>query len=179
MVLAKSIYGMGLVILFGSLFSASPLQAQGECKPHRQEIKAIHKSFGESVEIVPILSETGVLSESEFYHPGDCIYRITNKDNVSGYLLSTRAKGRYDFFDYSVIFTEDIAVQQVFVTVYRSTHGAAICQKKWLGQFEGYRGETLELGSDIDAVSGATFSASSLVMDIQRTYLLLSSQIEE
>ena len=110
-------------------------------------------------------------------HPCDCLYIIKIAGEIKGYLFSTRAKGRFDYFDYSIIYAGDLSVLEVFVTVYRSTHGAAICQKKWLSQFKGYRGDPLKLGSDIDAVSGGTLSATSLVSDIQRCHLFMSGWI--
>ena len=61
------------------------------------------------------------------------------------------------------------------VTTYRSSHGAGICSKGWLKQFRGYHGEEIRLGKEIDSISGATISASSLVEDIQRGY----KQMEE
>ena len=61
----------------------------------------------------------------------------------------------------------------MMILVYRSTHGAAVCSKKWLKQFNGYSGGKLELGKDIDSVSGATISATSLVKDVERCILLM------
>jgi hypothetical protein len=175
MVLSKHIkvIGLGILILWPVFLSQT--HAQGECKPHKRVVKAVEKKLGESLEIDAANHTVNSTNASEFLHPGDCIFRITSQEEIQGYLLSTSAKGRFDHFDYSVIFSEDKAVLQVIVTVYRSSQGAAICQKNWLSQFEGYKGGGLELGSDIDAVSGGTISATSMVKDIQRCHLLISS----
>lgn len=179
MVLRNGIYRIGLVILLAWPIFISPAFAEGDCKLHKKEAKAIASLFGENHGIV--LENPSFLDSStnEYLHPGDCIYRITEQEELRGYLLSTSAKGRYDHFDYSVIFSKEKIILKVVVTVYRSTHGAAICQKKWLSQFEGYNGGALALGPDIDAVSGGTISATSMVKDIQRCYLLISSIEEE
>jgi hypothetical protein len=180
MVLNKSIYRIGLVILLTWPFLISSSRAQGECELHKRELKEIHKFFDDDVEILPESSDTDRISKNEHYHPGDCLFQIKDREKkIRGYLLSTRAKGRHDYFDYGVIFSYDLTVRKVIVTVYRSTHGAAICQKNWLSQFEGYKGGPLELGRDIDAVSGGTLSATSLVRDIHRAFLLLSSLYPE
>jgi Na+-translocating ferredoxin:NAD+ oxidoreductase RnfG subunit len=110
---------------------------------------------------------------------GDRAFLLRHQDLVVGYLLSTRAMGRYEYFDYLLAFAPDFTVQGLTVTVYRSTHGAAICQKKWLSQFEAYAGEELTLGKDIDAVAGATISATALVKDMKRCYKLMISLKEE
>ena len=41
-------------------------------------------------------------------------------------------------------------------------HGGEISSKKWLEQFVGYKGGALKYGDDIQAISGATYSASSI-----------------
>lgn len=175
MVLRKSIKGFSLVLLLCWPVLVSQTRAQDECQAHKRELKEIAKLFGASMELIPVLeSERGTLT-GEYWHSGDCLYRVTENEKLQCYLLSTSAKGRYDYFDYSVIFSEEKAILKVIVTVYRSTHGAAICQKNWLSQFEGYKGGTMELGSDIDAVSGGTISATSMVKDIQRCHILISS----
>ena len=56
-------------------------------------------------------------------------------------------------------------------------HGAGIVQKKWLKQFVGYQGESIELGVDIDAVTGGTLSSEALVEDIQRCYKLMAELV--
>ena len=104
---------------------------------------------------------------------GDWVYLIKQQDLVLGYLLSTRAKGRFDYFDYLLAYAPDLSVKGLTVTVYRSLHGAAICQKRWLSQFEGYAGEELTLEKEIDAVAGATISATSMVKDMKRCYQIM------
>ncbi|TFH25060.1 MAG: FMN-binding protein [Bacteroidia bacterium] len=177
MVLRKRIQWIGLVTLLIWPVFLSQAKGQIECTPHKKVVKEIIKLFGETLEVIPAPTLKDSASYGEYFHPGDCLYRITEQEEMRGYMLSTSAKGRFDFFDYSVIFSEDKTVLKVIVTVYRSDHGAAICQKNWLGQFEGYHGGVLELGRDIDAVSGGTISSTSMVNDIQRCYLLITSSI--
>jgi hypothetical protein len=175
MVLRNAKQWIGLVILLIWPIFISQAFAEGNCKLHKKENKAIANLFGENHQVVPVNTSMEGASFSEYLHPGDCIYRITHHGEMQGYLISTSAKGRYDYFDYSVIFSKDFTILKVIVTVYRSTQGAAICQKNWLSQFEGYSGGNLELGSDIDAVSGGTLSAISMVKDIRRCHLLITS----
>lgn len=158
-------------LLFMPLFG----EGTGDCSLHKKETKALHRSFGESAAIdhVQIPAEQGSLLE--LIYPEDCLYTIQVAGETKGYLFSTRAMGRYDAFDYSVIYSQDLAVLEVIVTVYRSTHGAAISQKRWLAQFAGYNGGELTLGSDIDGVTGGTLSATSIVKDMQRCHLFMTN----
>ena len=164
---------LALLLVWPLAFSRP--QAQEPCKPVKKVSRVIQDLFGEDHEILPLQISADRASLPESYHRGDCVFSIRQGEQVRGYLISTRAKGRYENFDYSVIFSEQFTVMKVLVTVYRSTHGAAISQKQWLSQFEGYQGGKLELGSDIDAVSGGTLSAISMLEDIQRCHLLIST----
>ncbi len=114
---------------------------------------------------------------SDLLREGDLPYAIESLEGIVGYVFSTSAKGRFDYFDYSVIYSKDLSVMGLMVTTYRSSHGAEICSKGWLKQFNGYHGEEIRLGKDVDTISGATFSASSMVEDIKRCYLLMKDLI--
>ena len=153
--------------------------ARESCSLKKKEKKEIIRIFGDDTSTEAIQIPDDLASSLESLGNGDCIHRVKREGIVLGYLLSTSAKGRFDVFDYSVIFSDDLSVLGVMVTTYRSTHGFGICQKRWLNQFKGYSGGELELGRDIDAVTGATFSASSMVKDIQRCLHLLTTLKEE
>ncbi len=163
-----------LLILF-QLTLLMPLFGQDVRVLHKKEIKTVRSHFGETASIEQVQIPDDNESLNEYMYPGDCLYNVKVADEIQAYLFSTRTKGRYDYFDYSIIYSKALTVQAVIITVYRSTHGAAICQKKWLSQFNGYTGGELKLGSDIDAVSGGTLSASSIVEDIRRCHLFISA----
>jgi len=169
-----------LILKYILFWSLVPLIHSGDtCSLKKKEKKEIIRSFGEGAYTEAIQIPDDTASLMEFLGAGDCIHLVKYEGNVRGYIISTSAKGRFDYFDYSIIYSEDLSVIAVMVTVYRSTQGAGICQKGWLKQFTGYSGGELELGRDIDAVSGATFSASSMVKDIQRCRHLMVSLKEE
>ena len=166
---------LSLLILVLALMNSLPGFSREDCQPAKKVIREASRLFGEasSLEINPLRPDRESLSH--VIREKDCIFGILKDGEVLGYILSTRAKGRFEYFDYSVIYAQDLAVLGVMVTVYRSTHGAGICQKKWLQQFVGYQGGELSLGKDIDAISGATFSTTALVEDIQRCQQLMLS----
>ena len=143
--------------------------------PQRKEMREAEQYFNKPLSFVsvPCPEDSGRLSV--LFHTGDQLFRIEAVDGGEGYLLSTRAMGRFDFFDYGVFYDDELVVRGVLVTRYRSDHGAAICQRKWLQQFNGYEGGPLTLGKDIDGVSGGTISASSMLTDMQRCHLLVKT----
>ncbi|MFO7668275.1 MAG: hypothetical protein R6W31_01325 [Bacteroidales bacterium] len=135
--------------------------------------KEVEKIFNSEPQLreIPVTGEDQIVSD--LMKEGDLPYAIQSLEGSLGFVFSTSAKGRYDYFDYSVIFSNDLSVLSVLVTTYRSSHGAGICSKGWLRQFEGYHGGEIRLGKEVDTISGATISATSLVEDIKRCYLVM------
>jgi hypothetical protein len=170
---------MRLIILFISLFSFNWALSQDLTQLTKKEQKFAYRIFeGEPGAEALIIPDRDTAYEG-FSMDGDRLYLMKQQDVGIGYLLSTMAKGRFDYFDYIVAYAPDLSVLGLSILVYRSDHGAAICQKGWLGQFEGYTGEDLKLGKEIDAVAGATISATSMVKDMKRTHQLMISLKEE
>ena len=74
-----------------------------------------------------------------------------------------------EYFDYFIIFNSKKTVEAVRVYNYQATHGQEVTAPGWLKQFVGYEGiESLVVGREIDAISGATISADAITMDLQR-----------
>ena len=161
---------MRLLFVLFSVFSFSLALSQDHNLLTKKETKFVSGIFQEGSSATEI---------TESLQDGDRAFLLRHQDIVVGYLLSTRAMGRFEYFDYLLAFAPDYTVLGLTITVYRSSHGAAICQKKWLSQFEAYAGEELTLGKDIDAVAGATISATALVRDMKRCYQLMISLKEE
>ena len=101
------------------------------------------------------------------------IYNVLQATDTAGYAIVTAAIGRYDMFDYLVLYNTNKSVQNVTVLTYRSEHGSEITGKTWLAQFVGYAGEPITYGQEIDAISGATLSGKSMTADIQRVTKIL------
>ncbi len=157
----------------------SNVMAQDPHTLSKKEMKELSRVFEGELMVSEVILADFSTSTGQMLREGDLLFKISEEKENRGYVLSTEAKGRYDYFDYSIYFSEDLVVKGLIVTVYRSTHGAAICQKKWLSQFIGYDGGELNLGKEIDAISGATFSAESIVMDIQRCFALMTGLKDE
>lgn len=147
--------------------------------PQRKEISETEKHFSGPVSFTPVPLPEDSTQLSPYFHPGDLLFQIGTTGGETGYLFSTRARGRYDYFDYSVVFGPDLVVKGVVVTRYRSDHGAAICRQQWLRQFAGYDGRPLQLGKEIDGISGGTLSASAMVTDMQRCHQLLKAWLPQ
>ena len=90
-------------------------------------------------------------------------YRIINSDNQnSGILVLSSAKGRFDNFDLMTIVVSN-KIDLIRILKYRSEYGSEISNKKWLAQFYNKPDEQFVFRKNIDAISGATFSAQGIV----------------
>ena len=80
----------------------------------------------------------------------------------------------FEYFDYFIIFDEDLNVKKLRVFNYQATHGHEVGGKGWLKQFIGYHGEKkLEYGKNVDSISGATISANAITYNVQESYRYL------
>lgn len=93
-------------------------------------------------------------------------YWIIRGDSLTGYARFESAMGRYEPFEFVVLYDTNRIIRQVEILVYRSDHGFEIMNKRWLAQFNGKTGCGLTYGKEIDAISGATLSGTSLVNSI-------------
>ncbi len=91
-----------------------------------------------------------------------------------GYLETTSAIGRFDKFDFMVLFNPDKSIKKVRVLIYREDHGGEIGNKRWLRQFEG---KTLKdaktLSRQINGISGATMSCNAITSEIKKSLITI------
>ena len=126
MVLRQSLTA-SLLLLGMCLVWNTSIQAQSGKLPSKKEMKLITSCL--EGEVAVELLETGPDSArfEGLIHPGDRIYLVRNGEERA-YLLSTRAMGRYDYFDYASMWTGEAVLQKVAVLVYRST-GLPVARK--------------------------------------------------
>lgn len=80
-----------------------------------------------------------------------------------------KADGSHEYFDYLVLFDNRISVKIVKVINYQASHGHEISARGWLKQFIGYNGQDeMQVGKNIDAISGATISVYAITYDVNR-----------
>ena len=81
-----------------------------------------------------------------------------------------------EYFDYFMFLDQNRAVQFVKVFNYQATHGYEIMSGGWLRQFEGYSGDDpLQVGTQIDGISGATISVHAITADINEKLDILNA----
>jgi Na+-translocating ferredoxin:NAD+ oxidoreductase RnfG subunit len=115
-------------------------------------------------------SESFVMSEIKNLSNDDEIYfELSDQGKNLGIVVLTTARGRYDKFDYMIIYNPDLEIELIKILVYRSQYGSEISARRWLSQFYGEQeDDSLKYGSDIQAISGATFSGMAITKNIIR-----------
>lgn len=134
-----------------------------------KEIKAFFEitSFTKS----PITVNNAALQQEVApYINTQTFFKIQNKEQTIGYAYVAKAPSKTDEFDYVILFNKQLEIVKTKVLIYREDYGNEIGSKRWLKQFTGKKpGNTLRYGSNVDAISGATISASSMTKAINNT----------
>lgn len=158
---------------------------------HKSIDKEIKKAFNiESYHQKSFIPEDSMLNNGMI---GSC-FLITNNNNFIGYSYigrvnscrtggcnsnNSETESGHEYFDYLVLFDNNGAVTRIKVFNYQATHGQEVCSKGWLKQFIGFTGdESLRVGKEIDAISGATISVYSITTNIQYISAILNSQLK-
>ena len=131
--------------------------------------KEVQKTFEiEHFESIPVVVSDDVKLETPVNVNGNNYFTIENNSEVIGYYYLGQGFGKADYFDFIVIFNQDLIVSKVKVLVYREDHGGEIGSKRWLRQFEGKApGQELKY-NDVIAISGATLSARSITEEMNK-----------
>ncbi|PLX18704.1 MAG: hypothetical protein C0597_05940 [Marinilabiliales bacterium] len=148
---------ISLILLFNILFMAVHASPPEMNKKFEKELE---KHFS-SDKIV--LSKIEEISDEQ-----DIFFKLLNQGAEVGIAVLTEAEGRFDKFDYMIIYDTNLQIELIKILVYRSQYGSEITAKRWLSQFYDKQNDSLKYGSDIQAISGATFSASALTKNINR-----------
>lgn len=85
-----------------------------------------------------------------------------------------------EYFNYFIVIDKTLTVRNVKIYDYNATYGYEICSPLWLRKFNGLSAQnSIVLGEDIDAISGATISSQALVDDLTVKIDMISTFISE
>jgi hypothetical protein len=150
----------------------------------RRVSKSVEKTFGKENFLLESLTGDKTENFTSTYEGNFYRLKQTAKDETSGYLHLGRVKtcrtggcgapgtdteqNSSEYFDYVILFDTAINVELVKIFNYQATHGHEITARGWLKQFLGFSGrDSLEVGKDIDTISGATISVYAITSDVQ------------
>ena len=98
----------------------------------------------------------------------------------NGYLFVDAVIGKHDLITYAVALTSEGKVRQVEILEYREAYGSEVRGASWRKQFVGRsHADPVQIGRDIQNVSGATLSCQHVTDGIRRILALYATIIAE
>jgi Na+-translocating ferredoxin:NAD+ oxidoreductase RnfG subunit len=86
-----------------------------------------------------------------------------------GYLFVDAVIGKHDLITYAVALTAEGKVRQTEILEYREAYGGEVRNAHWRAQFNGRQhGDPVQIGRDIQNISGATLSCEHVTDGIRR-----------
>ncbi len=155
------------------VLAATSAAGQSNEKTARRVEKALEKTWP-GIKLLPEAVEIKEAAREAKGLQGK-LFSLSSDSCFTGLLLLASSKGRYEYFDYMVLYDTLFRILDIEILVYRSDHGYEIMNKGWLKGFFGQTGCGLQYGKEIDAISGATFSADSITRDLAGWCQLLES----
>ena len=151
------------------LFSLFLITAINLMASHPEVSKKFKKELSKHFDFETInITEIKKISKND-----DLFFKVFNGKKELGLVVLTSSMGRFDKFDYMIVYNSNKEIELIKILVYRSQYGSEITAKRWLSQFYLKQSGSLKYGSDIQAISGATFSAISLTKNINRINQIL------
>ena len=93
----------------------------------------------------------------------DCFFAVKTESALVGYVYVGEAPSMKNVFDYAILFSPDLTIVNTKILIYREKHGRQIGMKRWLKQFFDLApSDRPTLGENVDGISGATISATSM-----------------
>jgi len=107
--------------------------------------------------------------------PIESFFKIESQNKLTGYLYYGQAKGKAAKFDYIVIFDKNLIIAKIKLMAYRESYGGEIGSLRWLKQFIGLTPtSSIVYNKNINGISGATISASSLTRSVNKLLKTMS-----
>ncbi|NUN12428.1 MAG: FMN-binding protein [Myxococcales bacterium] len=106
------------------------------------------------------------------------VFYGTRDGKIDGFAIIDNELGQHMPITFAVLVDKDGVIQRTEVMVYRESHGSEVQDQRFRNQFCGKSSKNLiRTGRDIDAVSGATISSSSLAKGVKRAVILIDELI--
>lgn len=147
---------------------------------HKKLMELIKDTYKEDYSITSLVVNDELQRQLAKGMPNGSLYIIKKGGSKVGYVYISQAEGRTETFDYAVVFDRNLTTEQVKMLDYRPPYGGAVASRFWLKQFanKGIE-ERFEFRKNVDSLSGATISATSIVDDmnlIKKNMVILHQQ---
>jgi len=108
-------------------------------------------------------------AQQRFFKDYLYVWKIVKKDTIQAYAILDNVMGKAMPITFLVVLDKNGEIMAAQIIKYRENYGGEIRNKNWLGQFIGKNVlSDFKIGQDIDAISGATISATAVVKGIKK-----------
>ncbi len=137
------------------------------------QMQTVRKVFPSATDISKISIDRDV---QESGRPGNpVISEIRDSSGLLGYRVEFEVVSRSGPFSIRLLLDKHFVVRRAAVISYPWTHGRGVGRRSFASQFEGKGPEdAIEIGKDIDAVSGATISCDAMTRGVREAIKLLA-----
>jgi Na+-translocating ferredoxin:NAD+ oxidoreductase RnfG subunit len=136
-------------------------------------IDSVRNVFPSATEIVAMPTDAETVSSAR--SGKTVVSEIRGPSHVLGYLVESQVVGRSGPFGIAVLLNERHVVKRATVVSYPWSHGREVGRRSFTGQFDGKGPEdAIEIGKDIDAVTGATISCTAMTGGVRKAVELLA-----
>jgi Na+-translocating ferredoxin:NAD+ oxidoreductase RnfG subunit len=141
--------------------------------PRTMPIETVREVFPSATEVAEVSMNggTGTSAGSD----KTVVSEIRDASKLFGYLVETQVRGRSGPFRIAVLLDDRLVVKRATVVSYPWSHGRGVGKRSFTRQFEGKGpGDAIEIGKDIDAVTGATISCRAMAQGVRQSLGLLA-----
>lgn len=165
-------------IFFILVLSASLLLASNITDKAEKEIRSVFKSdvtleFSKYRIPKSIKKKIEYNCRQRFFRNEVYLWKIYKNNEFAGIALLDNVIGKVKPITFVVVFDKSGKIKHAKVIKYREEHGRGVMQDWWLEQFEEKDNvKNLNVGNEIDGISGATLSVNSMTKGIKKLILL-------
>lgn len=112
--------------------------------------------------------------------PSYPVFVAVTKGKVDGYAFIDEEMGQHLPITFGVKLSPEGAIERLEVMVYREGYGDEIREKRFHQQFKGKRAyDSMRLGDDVMAISGATISSKSMTVGVRRAAVFVEAVLKK
>lgn len=103
------------------------------------------------------------------------VWQARQAGKLLGYVVTDAVIGKLELINYAVALSPGGEILDVEILAYRESHGYEVRTKPWRSQFVGKSARSpLQIGEDIENISGATLSCTHITDGVRRIAVMAS-----